>query len=85
MRFASVKHAEYEILRALAECGLDPDKPFSEALRDIKMEGVPPGDKVAEKRFHKAALNIGNTFKNKMESRRKYLPKRHPAYVEVAE
>lgn len=81
MRFASVKHAEYEILKALSSCGFNPNKQFSESLLEIKQNGVPEGDEVAEKRFHKAALNIGNTFKNKMESRRKYLPPTHSAYV----
>mgnify|MGYP001162511390 CR=1 FL=1 len=81
MRFGSVKHAEFEIIKAISECGYNPDRQFSVTLREIKEKGVPEGDKVAEKRFHKAALNIGNTFKNKMESRRKYLPKNHPEYT----
>jgi len=80
MRFKNIQHAEYEIIKAISECGYNPDKQFSVTLREIKEKGVPEGDETAEERFHKAALNIGNTFKNKMESRRKYLPPTHPAY-----
>ena len=73
MRFGSVKHAEYEILKTIFK--------NEEYLREVQEKGVPEGDEKAEERFHKAALNIGDTFKNKMESRRKYLPKNHPEYT----
>tara|TARA_Y100001937_G_scaffold100666_1_gene137886 strand:+ start:505 stop:732 length:228 start_codon:yes stop_codon:yes gene_type:complete len=73
MRFASVKHAEYEILKTIFK--------NEEYLREVQEKGVPEGDEYAEKRLQKAALNIAKTFKNKMESRRKYLPPTHSDYI----
>jgi hypothetical protein len=82
MRFKSVKHAEYEILKAIMATRVEGT--FHETIEGIKMIGkmigVPSNDKVAEQRFNKAASNIVKVISNMAEKRSKYLPEEHPEY-----
>ena len=83
MRAASIKHAEYEILRGMAGtyfdkmnidaysiCGGDP---FGDGDGNYK-------DKVARDRFAKAMNNVRELFLNKLATRLKYLPDGHTDY-----
>jgi len=78
MRFKSVKHAEYEILKALLVTKVE--QTFHESVNEIKMIGIPNGDKVAEQRFNKAASNITKVIFNMLEKRSKYIPEEHIEY-----
>ena len=78
MRFKSVKHAEYEILKAIMATRVEGT--FHESIEGIKMIGVPSNDKVAEQRFNKAASNIVKVISNMAEKRSRYLPEEHPEY-----
>ncbi len=78
MRFKSVKHAEYEILKALLVTEVE--QTFHESVNEIKMIGIPSNDKVAEQRFNKAASNITKVIFNMLEKRSKHLPEEHIEY-----
>jgi len=72
MRAASVKHAEYEILKGI----------LTSDFADLNIDhfaligGV--GDTVATKRFKSATENLYTILDNMMEKRLKHLPDSHP-------
>ena len=78
MRFKSVKHAEYEIIRAILH---NPNNEnFIVSIHKVREKGVPEGDKVADKRFTKAAANIISILRNLQGSRLSSLPEGHMDY-----
>lgn len=71
MRAASVKHAEYEILKGILIT------PFSDLEIDhLELTGG-HDDKVARKRFDSAVENLRTVLYNMAEKRLKNLPKDH--------
>ena len=78
MRFKNVKHAEYEILRAILH---NPNNEnFIVSIEKVREKGIPKGDTVAEKRFKKAAANIISIIRNLQGSRLSSLPEGHMDY-----
>lgn len=78
MRFKNVKHAEYEILRAILH---NPNNEnFIVSIEKVREKGIPKGDLVAEKRFKKAAANIISIIRNLQGSRLSSLPEGHMDY-----
>ena len=78
MRFKNVKHAEYEILRAIIS---NPNNQhFIISINELREKGIPQGDDVAEKRFTNAAANIIKVLRNMQGSRLSSLPKGHRDY-----
>ena len=78
MRFKNVKHAEYEILRAILH---NPNNEnFIVSIEKVRERGIPKGDVVAEKRFKKAAANIISIIRNLQGSRLSSLPEGHMDY-----
>ena len=78
MRFKNVKHAEYEILRAILH---NPNNEnFIVSIEKVREKGIPKGDIVAEKRFKKAAANIISIIRNIQGSRLSSLPEGHMDY-----
>ena len=78
MRFKNVKHAEYEILRAILH---NPNNEnFIVSIEKVRERGIPKGDEVAEKRFTQSVASIGTFLTNMMERRKHRLPKNHPDY-----
>lgn len=78
MRFKNVKHAEYEILRAILH---NPNNEnFIVSIERVREKGIPKGDLVAEKRFKKAAANIISIIRNLQGSRLSSLPEGHMDY-----
>ena len=75
MRFKNVKHAEYEILKAIIH---NPNSEnFIVSIHKVREKGIPKGDDVAEKRFNKAAANIISIMRNLQGSRLSSLPEGH--------
>jgi len=78
MRFKNVKHAEYEILRAILH---NPNNEnFIVSIEKVREKGIPKGDAVAEKRFKKAAANVISIIRNLQGSRLSSLPEGHMDY-----
>jgi len=78
LRFKNVKHAEYEILRAILH---NPNNEnFIVSIEKVREKGIPKGDIVAEKRFKKAAANIISIIRNLQGSRLSSLPEGHMDY-----
>ena len=78
MRFKNVKHAEYEIIRAILH---NPNNEnFIVSIHKVREKGIPEGDDVAEKRFNKAAANIISIMRNLQGSRLSSLPEGHMDY-----
>lgn len=74
MRAASVKHAEYEILKSILTTPMeDYDLNHRSLCGGLK-------DKVATKRFATAVHNIRTVLANMGEKRMKYLPDDHEDY-----
>ena len=74
MRAASIKHAEYEILKAILTTPMeDYDLNHRSLCGGLK-------DKVATKRFATAVHNIRAVLSNMGESRIKHLPSDHEDY-----
>ena len=77
---ASIKHAEYEILRVLkSEVDLNELKQKMTVIR-VNNERDKKRQVTLNKRFDKAAENLWVVFDNIMEIRRKKLPESHPRY-----
>jgi len=76
MRFRSIHHAEYEILRKL-RTGID--------LNDVYNRGVPlqrdgTRDPVANKRAEAARANVRRVLENMLDVRKNKLPEDHVDY-----
>ena len=71
MRAKSVIHVEYELIKHIIN-NLD--------LSAVKDAMVPVGDKVAEKRFNTAGVNVKKLFVNMGQRRQHRLPEEHPDY-----
>jgi hypothetical protein len=74
MRAASVKHAEYEILKAILTTPMKDYDLNHHTLCGNSLDGV------ATKRFSTAVRNIRKVLANMGEKRMKYLPDEHEDY-----
>ena len=76
MRAKSVVHVEWEVFNAILD-----SEDIAEAVEDIKLELVPQGDKVAEKRFNEGVKSASNYILNLLNRRNHRLPENHPNFV----
>lgn len=72
MRAKSVVHVEYEVFKAILDSEL-----IGEAVSDIRLDLVPAGDKVAEKRFNEGVKSASQYIFNLLERRKHRLPEEH--------
>jgi hypothetical protein len=72
MRAKSVIHVEYEVFKAILDSEL-----IGEAVSDIRLELVPEGDAVAEKRFNEGVKGASQYILNLLERRKHRLPEEH--------
>jgi hypothetical protein len=75
MRAKTQTHVEYEVFKSI----MDSDY-LAEIVADLKMDLVPPKDKVAEKRFDEGVKGAAKLIMNLMERRIHRLPADHPDY-----
>jgi len=75
MRAKSVVHVEWEVFNAILD-----SEHIAEAVEDIKVELVPQGDKVAEKRFNEGVKSASNYILNLLNRRKHRLPENHPQF-----
>ncbi len=75
MRAKSVVHVEWEVFNAILD-----SEHIAEAVEDIKLELVPQGDKVAEKRFNEGVKSASNYILNLLNRRKHRLPENHPQF-----
>ena len=72
MRAKSVIHVEYEVFKAILDSEL-----IGEVVSDIRLELVPEGDAVAEKRFNEGVKSASQYILNLLERRKHRLPEEH--------
>jgi len=72
LRAKTQVHVEYEVFKAILDSGA-----IGELIVDLKMELVPEGDNVAEKRFNEGVRSASEYISNLMERRTHRLPKNH--------
>tara|TARA_Y100000996_G_scaffold390430_1_gene351634 strand:+ start:10162 stop:10398 length:237 start_codon:yes stop_codon:yes gene_type:complete len=72
LRAKTQVHVEYEVFKAILD-----SEAIGEIIIDLKMELVPQGDKVAEKRFNEGVKSASGYISNLMERRTHRLPENH--------
>jgi len=76
MRAKTVTHVEYEVFNAILDSDL-----IAEAVNELKLELVPNGDKIAQKRFEEGVKSAAQYIENLADRRKHRLPQEHEDYI----
>ncbi len=75
MRAKTVTHVEYEVFNAILDSGL-----IAEIVNELKIDLVPEGDNVAQKRFEEGVKSAAQYIDNLAHRRKHRLPQEHQDY-----
>ena len=75
MRAKTTTHVEYEICKAILN-----SKELGLVIEEVKIEMVPEGDEVAEKRFNSGTQSLSQLLQNIVDRRLHRIPKNHQDY-----
>tara|TARA_R110002167_G_scaffold65864_17_gene186486 strand:+ start:6251 stop:6493 length:243 start_codon:yes stop_codon:yes gene_type:complete len=76
MRAKTTTHVEYEICKAILN-----SKELGLVIEEVKIEMVPEGDEVAEKRFNSGTQSLSQLLQNIVDRRLHRIPKNHQDYI----
>tara|TARA_R110000744_G_scaffold363209_1_gene471444 strand:+ start:249 stop:491 length:243 start_codon:yes stop_codon:yes gene_type:complete len=76
MRAKTTTHVEYEMCKAILN-----SKELGLVIEEVKVNMVPEGDDVAEKRFNSGTQSLSQLLQNIVDRRLHRLPKNHQDYI----
>ena len=76
MRAKTTTHVEYEMCKAILN-----SKELGLVIEEVKVNMVPEGDDVAEKRFNSGTQSLSQLLQNIVDRRLHRLPKNHQKWI----